>query len=55
MIQGLNHVERIMQKNLKILLSSCEMLEQSSYSVKDKKSIADIIKVVEQITEKSKC
>jgi hypothetical protein len=50
----LSHEDRIIQKNLKILLSMTENLEQYEFSVRNKNNALDILNVIEQTIEKVK-
>jgi hypothetical protein len=51
----LSSEERIIQKNIKILLYEAENLEALGYSIKDKNSLIDNLKTIEQTMEKIKC
>ena len=53
-IQTLSHEDRIIQKNLKILLNHCETLEQFQFSVRNPNNANDIFNIVESSIEKVK-
>lgn len=53
-ISQLSHEDRVIQKNLKILLSMTENLEQYEFSVRNKNNALDILNVIEQTIEKVK-
>ena len=50
----MTHEDKIMQKNLKIMLAECDFLEQYGYNIRNKNTINEILKVVEQAIEKFK-
>jgi hypothetical protein len=47
--------ERIIAKNLKILLYEADTIEPLSFALKNKNNLYDIIKLLEQLMEKMKC
>jgi hypothetical protein len=46
--------DRILQRNLKILLQDTEDLDSISFSILDKNNAIEILKVIEHSNEKSK-
>lgn len=53
-IETLSHEDRVIQKNLKILLNMSETIEQFEYAVVDKNNMIDIFSVIEHAIEKVK-
>jgi hypothetical protein len=53
-IKSMTHEDKIMQKNLKIMLADCDYLEQFGYNIRNKNTINEILRVVEQAIEKYK-
>jgi hypothetical protein len=51
----LSKEERIIAKNLKILLYEADNIEPLSFSLKSKNSLYEIVKLIEQLMEKMKC
>jgi hypothetical protein len=53
-ISQLSHEDKIIQKNFKFLLSSCESLESFEFGIRNKNNAIDILGIVEQSIEKEK-
>ncbi|CDW79851.1 rab5 gdp gtp exchange factor [Stylonychia lemnae] len=47
-IADLSHEDKIIQKNLKILLNECDFIDQYGFNIKNKNNISEILKVIEQ-------
>ena len=50
----MTHEDKVIQKNLKILLNSCEIVESLEFAVRNKNNALDILGVIEQAIEKDK-
>lgn len=46
-IKCLSHEDKILQKNLKILLNGCENLESLEFSVRNKNNYFDILNIID--------
>lgn len=53
-IAEMSHEDKILQKNLKILLYDCDNIEQCEFNIYDKNSVTEILKVIEHTIEKGK-
>lgn len=46
-VANLAHEERILQKNLKILLNQCDFVETWSTGIKNRNNITEILRVID--------
>jgi hypothetical protein len=53
-IKELTHEDKVIQKNLKMLLNSCEIVESLEFAVRNKDNALEIFGVIEQSIEKDK-
>lgn len=53
-LESLSQADKILQKNIKILLYEAENLESLAYSMRDMNSVLEISKIIEQSMDKIK-